>query len=120
MLGEGPFVKLLMSALMLTALRPLFSPPMFTNITTSPKCNRPSFVAVRSTYKREHHLYHHYNIIVVIYGVLNELNSTYRSQRVLFEEVYFLDSELTPLLFLQMLLQCILEKHQHVGESGVR
>lgn len=47
--GEGVVVRLWMSALTLTALLSLSSPPMFTNITTSPKCSLPSFVSLRFT-----------------------------------------------------------------------
>lgn len=47
--GDGVLVTLLMSALMLRELNCLFSPPIFTNITVSPKCNCPSFDTERST-----------------------------------------------------------------------
>ncbi len=54
--GSGNSVKLLTSALMLTALHSRFSPPVFTSITTSPKCNSPSFVIVRFTCTHEQKL----------------------------------------------------------------
>lgn len=47
---DGTFVMLWMSQLMLTMLHSPLSPPMFTSITTSPKCRFPSFVTERFTY----------------------------------------------------------------------
>lgn len=52
-------------------------------------------------------------LLLLLIVFLISLNSFYRSQNVLFEEVYFLGSKLTPLFFFQILLLCILEKHQH-------
>lgn len=58
MLGAGLMLTLWMSALMLSALPSLSSPPTFTKITTSPKCSLPSFVTLRLTWTHEWALIH--------------------------------------------------------------